>query len=120
MAKNLCTFAIDGPNCKVNPEAEKAIKEAYSAKLPIGALCIAPALIAKVLEKATLTIGSDEGTANAIESLGAKHQKSNDSETVIDLENKIVTSPCYMHDTNIGVVALGAENTIYALLKMME
>lgn len=120
VAKNLCTFAIDGPDCKVDPEAEAAIKKAHAEKLPIGALCIAPALVAKVLGKATLTIGTDVGTATAIESLGAKHQKSEGSDIVLDLENNIVTTPCYMHDTNIGVVAMGAENAIYALLKMME
>ncbi|MDA3929937.1 MAG: isoprenoid biosynthesis glyoxalase ElbB [Prolixibacteraceae bacterium] len=120
VAKNLCTFAIDGPNCKLNVDAETAINKAYEHKMPIGALCISPVLIAKVLGKSMLTIGSDEGTANAIESLGAKHKNSEGSDIVIDIENRIITSPCYMHDTTIGVVANGAENVIDALLKMMD
>ena len=120
VAKNLCTFAIDGPNCSVNPDAAEAVKKAYNMKLPIGALCIAPAFIAKVLGKATLTIGTDKGTAQAIESLGAKHQTTEGPDIVIDMGNRIVTSPCYMHDTTIGVVAEGAKNVIEALLKMME
>lgn len=120
VAKNLCTFAIDGPDCQINDDAAEAVKKAYKAKQPIGALCIAPAFIAKVLGKATLTIGTDKGTAQAIESLGAKHQTTEGSEIVIDNENKIITSPCYMHDTTIGVVANGAKNVIEALLKMMD
>ena len=120
VAKNLCTFAIDGPDCLVNPVVEKAIVKSFDAKLPIGALCISPALIAKVLGSATLTIGTDAATANAIESLGAVHQNTEGSDIVIDLKNKIVTSPCYMHDTTIDIVAAGAENTVNALLKLMD
>ncbi|MFA9389425.1 MAG: isoprenoid biosynthesis glyoxalase ElbB [Prolixibacteraceae bacterium] len=120
VAKNLCTFAIDGPDCQVNQDTAEALKLAYSAKLPIGALCIAPAFIAKVLGKSTLTIGTDKGTAQAIETMGARHQTSEGSDIVVDMENLIITSPCYMHDTSIGVVAAGAKNVIEALLKMME
>ena len=120
VAKNLCTFAIDGPNCDVTPDAGSAITKAFEAKLPIGALCISPVLIAKVLGKATLTIGSDKDTASAIEILGAHHQISEGSDIVIDLENRIVTTPCYMHNTNIGVVAAGAVNVIEALISLME
>ena len=120
VAKNLCTFAIDGPDCLVNPVVDQAVKKSIKAKLPIGALCIAPALLAKVLGKGTLTIGTDRSTASAIESLGATHQITNGSDIVVDLENKIVTSPCYMHDTSIEIVAQGAENTIQALFNLMS
>lgn len=120
VAKNLCSFAIDGPNCEVNADTQSAITNAYEAKLPIGALCIAPALIAKVLGKSTLTIGNDTATATAIETMGAKHQNSEGSDIVIDMENRLITSPCYMHETSISVVAQGAENVIKALLKMMD
>ena len=119
VAKNLCTFAIDGPDCLVNPETENAIIKAHEAGLPIGALCISPVLIAKVLGKSTLTIGNDIDTANAIESMGALHQITSGSEIIVDKQNKIVTSPCYMLNSSIGVIAQGAENVIEALLKMM-
>jgi enhancing lycopene biosynthesis protein 2 len=119
VAKNLCTFAIEGPDCTVNPDAENALKKAVAAKLPIGALCIAPVLIAKVLGKANLTIGTDEGTAKALKQMGATHQDTIDADVVIDLENRIITSPCYMHDTNITVVAEGAENVIRGLYDML-
>lgn len=120
VAKNLCTFAFDGPDCSVNPDIETTIKEAFEKKLPIGALCIAPALIAKVLGKATLTIGSDKVTANAIITMGAKHKNSEGSDIIVDIENNIVTSPCYMNDVGISTVAAGAENVIRRLLNLME
>jgi enhancing lycopene biosynthesis protein 2 len=119
VAKNLCTFAFDGPDCLVNPEIEKVIRKSHECRLPIGALCISPVLIAKVLGNATLTIGNDVDTANAIENLGATHQNTSDSEIVVDKENKIVTTPCYMLNSPISVIAQGAENVIKALIELM-
>ena len=119
VAKNLCTFAIDGPDCLVNPEIEKIINKAYNASLPIGALCISPVLIAKVLGKGTLTIGNDTGTANAVERMGAIHQDTGGSEIVVDKENKIVTSPCYMLNSPISVIARGAEKVVKKLIELI-
>lgn len=119
-AKNLCTFAFDGVDCKVNEEVKKVVKEMYSLKKPIGALCISPVVIAKVLgNNIKLTIGQDDGTAKAIEALGAKHEKTNNGEVTIDIENKIVTSPCYMLNADITHIAEGAENTVKAMLELM-
>lgn len=117
-AKNLCTFAFDGPDCKVNEDAEKAIKATVEAKKPVGALCISPALIAKVLGKVTLTIGQDESTADAIESLGASHVKTTHGEIVVDEAVKVVSTPCYMLDANITQIAAGAENVVAKLLEL--
>jgi enhancing lycopene biosynthesis protein 2 len=88
---------------------------------PIGALCISPAVLAKILEGrgAHLTIGSDPGTAGAIEAMGNRHEQTTHGEVVIDETLKLVTSPCYMLDANIGHIADGAENTVRALLEMV-
>ena len=67
-AKNLCTFAADGANCKVNEATARLLRDLNAAGKPIGAACIAPALIAKVLgadKHPELTIGDDAGTARA-------------------------------------------------------
>ncbi len=45
-ATNLSTFAFDGQNGKVTSSVSKFLKEMFSTKKPIGAICIAPALIA--------------------------------------------------------------------------
>lgn len=119
VAKNLCTFAVDGADCLVNPVVEQAIERSHKAGLPIGALCISPVLIAGVLGKVQLTIGSDEATAGALESMGAIHRNTDGSDIVVDKENKIVTSPCYMNDASISIVARGAENVIEALYELM-
>ena len=46
-AKNLCDFAVKGPDCNVNPDVSRLVKETVVAKKPLAAICIAPALLAK-------------------------------------------------------------------------
>ncbi len=118
-AKNLSSFAFDGPGCKVHPDVEKAIKDMVSLGKPLGALCIAPVLLARVLGDAKLTIGQDEGTARAIEEMGATHVGTSHGEIVIDEKYKLVTTPCYMLDANIVQIGEGAENAVKALLEMI-
>jgi len=118
VAKNLCSFAFDGPDCKVNEEVAATLKAMHSAKKPIGALCIAPALLAKVLGNVEVTIGQDAGTAEAINSLGATHTETNHGEIVFDKENKIITTPCYMLDASIAQIGEGAENVVKAIMTM--
>ncbi len=118
VAKNLCSLAFDGADCKVNLGVEKVIKEMHEAKKPIAALCIAPALIAKVITGAEVTIGDDEGTVGAIEAMGSHHKQAGHGEVVIDMKNKIVTTPCYMLDATIAQIGEGAENVVKALMEM--
>lgn len=119
-AKNLCSFAVDGPDCSVDPATETAVKAMTTAGKPIGALCIAPALMAKILgNNVHVTIGNDPGTAQAIESMGAKHQTAGHGQVVVDQKHKLVTSPCYMLDATISQIADGAENTIKTLLELI-
>jgi enhancing lycopene biosynthesis protein 2 len=117
-AKNLCTFAFDGPDCTVNADVEAAIRSTVVAEKPIGALCISPALITKVLGDVEVTIGQDEGTANAIESLGGTHVKTTHGEIVVDEKYKVITTPCYMLDATINQIADGAENAVKKVLEM--
>ena len=118
VAKNLCSLAFDGANCKVNPVIEKVIKEMHAASKPIGALCIAPALIARVIIGAEVTIGNDEGTVAAIEAMGSHHKQTGHGEVVVDTKNKIVTTPCYMLDASIAQIGEGAENVVKTLMEM--
>lgn len=119
-AKNLSTFALDGPNCKVNPDVEKAVKATVDAGKPIGALCIAPAVIAKILQDVEVTIGNDSGTAGAIEAMGGTHKQTTHGEVVVDEKYKVFTTPCYMLDATIEQIADGANNIIRAILKTIE
>lgn len=118
-AKNLCTFAIDGEKFVVDPDVEKIIKDFHAAQKPIGALCIAPVIIAKVLG-AKVTIGTDEGTAAAILKAGGKHVNKAFNEVAIDEDNLVVTTPCYMLAENIYQVGIGIEAAVQALLGLCK
>ena len=117
-ALNLSTFGFEGGDCTVNEEVASAIRGMVELKKPLGALCIAPAIMAKLLDGVELTIGSDEGTAKALEGMGAKHKNADFSEIVIDEKYRLVTTPCYMLDSKVTYIAEGAENLVKAVLAM--
>ena len=119
VAKNLSSFAFDGPDCKVLPEVEKAIKDTVSAKKPIGALCIAPAMVAKVLKDIEVTIGTDKETAKAIEAMGAKHIEMLHGNVVVDKHYKVVTTPCYMLDATIMDIYEDANAVVETIFSMI-
>ena len=118
VAKNLCTYAFDGIDCSVDRGVEKVLRDTHKAGKPIGALCISPVLIARVLGKVDLTIGDDETTARHIEEMGAVHIRTGNREVVVDTVNRIVSNPCYMIDATIEDIAKGAENVISAILDL--
>jgi enhancing lycopene biosynthesis protein 2 len=118
-AKNLSSFAFDGPDCTVCEEVATVLKDARSADKPIGALCISPTILAKVFDNVTLTIGQDEGTAEAIEALGCFHEKTTHGQVVVDATAKIVTTPCYMLDANIAQIAEGADACIKEVISLI-
>ncbi|HON18505.1 MAG TPA: isoprenoid biosynthesis glyoxalase ElbB [Salinivirgaceae bacterium] len=118
VAKNLFSFAIDGIDCTVNPIVEKAIKDTHRAAKPIGALCISPVLIAKVIGNVEITIGNDPGTAEAVKAMGAKHKETKHGEIVVDAKNKVVTTPCYMLQSTISQIYKGAYNLVEAMIKL--
>ena len=99
-AKNLCTFATEGADCKVNPEVEALVSDMLEMKKPIGAICIAPALLARIVGRkhipAKLTIGTDAKTAAVINQMGARHCDCVVTEMVADEKHKIVSTPAYM------------------------
>lgn len=98
-ALHLCTWAKDGVNAKMNRETARAVVAFHKASKPIGAACIAPTIIAKVLGKlgVNLTIGNDEATIAEIEKTGAQHVKCAVTDYVSDRDHKIITTPAYMY-----------------------
>ncbi len=119
VAKNLSKFAFDGPDCSVDAGVEHVVKDMVKNGKPIGALCIAPAVMAKILDKPVLTIGQDEGTAQALESMGAIHKKTGHGETIVDPRYRLVTTPCYMLDADIVQIHEGADAVVKELMKLM-
>ncbi len=119
-AKNLCTFAVEGRNMRVLPDVERIVREMRSAGKPMGFICIAPVLAAKLLgtEKVKVTIGDDRETAAAIESWGARHVDCKVDEIVVDERLEVVSTPAYMLGPWIAPVAAGIDKLVSAVLEM--
>ncbi|HUU83662.1 MAG TPA: isoprenoid biosynthesis glyoxalase ElbB [Phycisphaerae bacterium] len=122
-AKNLCTFARNGPDCTVDPQVESLVKDMVAAGKPIGAICIAPAMLARIVGKqkikARLTVGSDPQTAAAINRMGATHCECPTSEMVADAEHKLVSTPAYMTGKGPADVCAGIEKLVAEVLRMV-
>ncbi|HMP73642.1 MAG TPA: isoprenoid biosynthesis glyoxalase ElbB [Kiritimatiellia bacterium] len=117
VAKNLCDFAFKGVEMEVIPEVAELIRAMHGAGKPIGAWCIAPAVLAKVLPGVELTIGTDESTGTALNSLGANHISCEVGNVVIDGEKGVVSTPAYMLGPWIADVAKGIEAGVTEVLK---
>jgi enhancing lycopene biosynthesis protein 2 len=122
VAKNLCGFAFKGTAADVRPDVLAFIQAFFKAKKPVGAVCIAPALVALSLHgqaHAALTIGNDPGCAAALYQLGARHQdRPSAREIVIDEDLKLVTAAAYMFDdARLSDVWVGIERCVTEVLK---
>lgn len=110
-AKNLSDFADKGAAATVNKEVARVLREAFAAQLPVGACCIAPAVVAAAAKQTNarlrLTIGRDAETAKQIAAMGHAHVECAVDDVVIDADHKVVTAPAYMFDAPIAAVSRG-------------
>ena len=124
VAKNLSDYAMSGAECSINPDVYRLISEMILLKKPIGAICIAPTMMAKILaeqnQSATMTIGKDKTTAKDIEDMGSAHKECLVEEIVIDEVNNIVTTPAYMDAKNISEAAAGIEKLVKQIILMVK
>jgi len=102
VVKNLCNYANQATGATVNPEVARLITEMHGLGKPIGAMCIAPIVLALVLGNRktktplSLTIGSDANTARDLGILGASHVETRPDQICIDDANHIVTTSAWM------------------------
>lgn len=117
-AKNLCTFALEGPDASIEPATEAFIRSMHAAKKPLGFACISPALCAKALgtHHPELTIGSDPEVASGLETLGARHHPQVVTAIHRDVDQRIVSTPAYMCDATIGDVSIGIRKMVEQVL----
>jgi len=122
-AKNLCNYAFAGPNARLVPEIGAVLDAFYSAKKPIGAICIAPMILALHFKGKglRLTLGpSDEGTFSDLRSLGQIPVEQQVEGICVDESHRVVSTPAYMHESPpLHGVATGIDALVEAVLKMI-
>ena len=120
-AKNLSDFATKGAAATVNKDVGRIVREAFAAQIPIGACCIAPAILAaaakQVASHLRLTIGNDSEVAKQIASMGHIHVECKVDDVVLDTDRKVVTAPAYMYgDAPVAAVAAGIDKMVAQVL----
>ena len=130
-ARNLSTFAFDGPRMEVIDSVQDAILETYRAHKPIVAMCIAPIVVAKVLGRyeVELTLGAadnqaaqvaaDNQAAQVAAGFGCKVKACGPTDVCVDTEHKVLTTPAYMAATHISEIFDGAAHMVAALAEML-
>lgn len=118
-AKNLSSLASDGAACWVDSDLQRLVRELHQAGKPLGFICIAPALLPKLLgAPVRVTIGNDVGTAAAIEAMGGQHVACPVDEIVVDTAQRVVTTPAYMLAGSIAEAAQGIDKLVAQVLEM--
>ena len=120
-AKNLCNYASKGADMEVQPDVARTILETREAGKPIGAMCIAPVMLAKLLPGVYVTLGKEgyPDAYNAVK-MGASHVQTDHGDVCADNELLVFTTPAYMLDATIKDVYDGAYNLIEAILEVLD
>ena len=123
VAKNLCTFAFQGPEARVRDDVAAFVGAFFAAHKPVGAICISPALVALVLagsgRHARLTLGADPGVMAAMRVLGAEPQATaSPRDVAVDEDLRLVTTGAYMFgDARLSDVWVGIERCVAEVLR---
>lgn len=120
-ATNLSDFGTQGAACRVQEDVLRFAKSAADAGIPACYICIAPAMIPLIYGPSTrLTIGNDEGTAQAVTAMGGLHIACPVNQYVIDEVRKVVSTPAYMLAQNIAEAAVGIDAAVAATLALIR
>jgi len=105
----LSSVTEDVMKSTVLPSVQAKIIDFFRQKKPIGAICIAPALIAKILRPFALDLKLTLGKHNnLLDILEVTQEISTADEIVVDKKNKIVSCPAFMIDnTSLSTAAAG-------------
>jgi enhancing lycopene biosynthesis protein 2 len=130
VAKNLTKWAFSGPDGEIESSVKNLIVDMVKSKKPLAAMCMAPTTVAKALEgsgiQAKLTVGTTEATSpydiaaisQGMESVGGEPVMSDAEEVVVDEDNKIITTPCYMMEASIAQIYTGIKKACAILVEM--
>ena len=123
MAKNIFDYSMAGINCTVIPDVQRLVVEVLEANKPLGAICIAPVMVAKILEylgrTGTVTGGFNDNINNDIKAMGINTIEVGAEDIVVDEENKIVTTPAYVEAKSMSEAFMGIEKLVNKVLELI-
>ena len=123
MAKNIFNYAIKGSDFTIIKSVELLTQHMIINNKPLGAICIAPVMIAKVFQNmgrsGRLTGGFDKKISSDIESMGVSLGKVDARGIVVDYKNKIVSTPDYVEAKSIKEVNEVIKKLVKQILKMI-
>ena len=122
-AKNLSSFATEGSKGSVLPALKTALEQMHPNRKPLGAICIAPAILALTFQNKDiqLTLGKNSETSAELEKTGNKHIVCAANGCVVDTSFKMVTTPAYMMDTApLHEIFTGIQKLVYEVIQLTE
>lgn len=120
-AKNLCDYAFKGADMVVQTDVARAILEMHAAKKPIGAMCIAPVMLARLLPGVCVTLGAEGSpVADQVRGWGAEHVQTENGDVCADNEDLVFTTPAFMLDATLKDIYDGAYNMVEAIVDYLD
>jgi enhancing lycopene biosynthesis protein 2 len=116
-ATTLCTYAKQKENAVVLPAVQQLVLSFFTAKKPIVAICISPALVALCLKNKTvlrLTLGTNPSDLDWLSRMGMVPISCSSDSWVVDADHRIISTPAYMEQTTIAKVWKGIDGAINA------
>ncbi|MEQ8324470.1 MAG: isoprenoid biosynthesis glyoxalase ElbB [Vicingaceae bacterium] len=130
-AKNLTKWAFSGPEGDILPGVKDLIQSIHADGKFIVGLCMGPTVIAKAFESLQehvhLTVGTDKEPSpyeiteisEGMEKVGAIAEMKSVKEISVDLENKVITAPCYMMEATISEIRNNIKMAVDKLFELM-
>jgi len=125
VGQNLSSYAEKGELCEVHPDVARLLRAMLAAHKPIGVICLAPILAARVLGPVAgvrITLGS-RGTPAAKHAavMGADVRPCPVDDVVIDQKARVISTPAYMYDdAPLRGVALGIEKLVRTVISLAK
>jgi enhancing lycopene biosynthesis protein 2 len=119
----LSNYAEKGERCEVLPDVARLLKAALAKHRPIGLICLAPILAARVLGPVAgvhLTLGP-RGTPAAKHAavMGADVRPGQATDVFVDRKNRVVSTPAYMYeDIRLTEVAHAIEKLVRTVMQL--
>ena len=130
-AKNLTTWAFNGPDSEILPEVKLLLVNLVNSGVPIVALCVSPIVLAKALEGSGIELKMTLGTSSepspydinsfnqGLEKTGVHPEMKTIREILIDEKNRVITAPCYMMEVSITEVNANIRQAMSALKNLL-